>query len=234
MKKKLVIVNCISFIRIMGIFIIPFLFMNKLAIPTIVVAGLVFLTDFIDGFLARKWKVCTFFGALLDSIADKLLIYTIILLLVFKYPLLYIPVFLLEIVIVLISIKKSFNGYHIESSKMGKIKTAIVFIGIFLSYVVLGATELNEIVTSTSLKFFINNEDTIIICIASLIILAELIAILSYTSNDMKDLSYKKTKLHLVKNRKIILKYALSPEYFYENKNASQAKLVENIIKKAS
>ena len=43
---------------------------------TYIIAGVIFiiasLTDFLDGYLARKYEVSTFFGALLDGMFDKL------------------------------------------------------------------------------------------------------------------------------------------------------------------
>ncbi len=46
------------------------------------------LTDWLDGFLARKLKQSSDFGAFLDPVADKLLVVAVLIMLVSVYPLL--------------------------------------------------------------------------------------------------------------------------------------------------
>lgn len=48
------------------------------------------MTDFFDGYLARKLDICSAFGAFLDPVADKLLVSTLLLMLVADYQLWYI------------------------------------------------------------------------------------------------------------------------------------------------
>ncbi len=43
------------------------------------------ITDFLDGYLARRWDICSPFGAFLDPVADKLMVSTALILLSGKY-----------------------------------------------------------------------------------------------------------------------------------------------------
>ncbi|MDX1607161.1 MAG: CDP-diacylglycerol--glycerol-3-phosphate 3-phosphatidyltransferase [Candidatus Competibacterales bacterium] len=48
--------------------------------------GLVALTDWLDGYLARRWGQTSAFGAFLDPVADKLIVATVLVLLVQAIP----------------------------------------------------------------------------------------------------------------------------------------------------
>jgi CDP-diacylglycerol--glycerol-3-phosphate 3-phosphatidyltransferase len=58
---------------------IPFKSQNLFAMWLFIAAG---VTDWVDGYLARKWGQTTPFGAFLDPVADKLLVCTALILLV--------------------------------------------------------------------------------------------------------------------------------------------------------
>jgi CDP-diacylglycerol--glycerol-3-phosphate 3-phosphatidyltransferase len=45
-----------------------------LAIAGAIVFGIAALTDFADGYLARRWRITTTLGAFLDTVADKVLV----------------------------------------------------------------------------------------------------------------------------------------------------------------
>ncbi len=83
MLKKLP--NILTMLRI---FLIPF-FVIFFFIPTSwsnLVAAIIFviacITDWLDGYLARKLQVCSRFGAFLDPVADKIMVCTALVLLV--------------------------------------------------------------------------------------------------------------------------------------------------------
>lgn len=50
---------------------------------TLTLVGLIALSDWLDGFLARRWNVASRFGAILDPLADKLTQFTLLVLLAF-------------------------------------------------------------------------------------------------------------------------------------------------------
>ena len=64
---------------LLGVFYIPDGVGNIMAATLFIVAG---ISDFFDGYLARRWQVQSSLGRFLDPIADKLLIAAILILLV--------------------------------------------------------------------------------------------------------------------------------------------------------
>lgn len=80
--------NILTLIRILlipvfvGLFYYPSLRTNLLAAIVFIIAA---LTDFVDGYLARKLKQTTKFGAFLDPVADKIIVCTALVLIVEYY-----------------------------------------------------------------------------------------------------------------------------------------------------
>lgn len=77
--------NFLTYARCIAIPILLYTFYSKsLSHSNIVNASLFAIasfTDWLDGFLARRWKVSTNFGAFLDPVADKLMVSTVLILL---------------------------------------------------------------------------------------------------------------------------------------------------------
>lgn len=82
MNKMKVFVNSLTISRIIGSIIMCFL--DVLSIPFYIVYTFSGLTDFLDGFLARKYNVVTKFGSNLDSVAD-LVFFTTMMIKVWPY-----------------------------------------------------------------------------------------------------------------------------------------------------
>lgn len=68
------IANKLTLLRIVMIPVFMFLLLEGLSFWAFVVFALASLTDFLDGFLARKYNLITNFGKFMDPLADKLLI----------------------------------------------------------------------------------------------------------------------------------------------------------------
>ena len=72
MKKfMLIFVNLLTTIRIIGVFMIVPIFFKYGGIYAALVSIACYLTDSIDGFLARNLNASTFFGSLFDALSDK-------------------------------------------------------------------------------------------------------------------------------------------------------------------
>ena len=65
--------NLLTLLRLVLAFSYPFID-KELRIPVIIIS---ILTEFFDGYLARKWKVDSKLGALLDPIADKCFVFSV-------------------------------------------------------------------------------------------------------------------------------------------------------------
>ena len=105
------------------------------------IAGVIFivasLTDFLDGYLARKYNLVTDTGKMLDAIADKVLVSPILILLACNG---YIPVFIpviyitRDIIVDAIKMQSASYGKVVAAIKSGKWKTATMMIGLVLVF----------------------------------------------------------------------------------------------------
>ena len=103
------------------------------------IAGGVFiiaaLTDMFDGKIARKRKQVTNFGKVMDAIADKVLVNAILIILAYNHEIaLVVPVVIIirDIIVDSIKMVSGNKGKVVGASITGKIKTAVMMIGITL------------------------------------------------------------------------------------------------------
>lgn len=106
-----------------------------------IIAGVLFilasLTDFLDGHLARKNGLVTDTGKMLDAIADKVLVNSV--LIVFAslnliHALIPVVIVLRDIVVNAIKMEAASKGKVVAAIKSGKIKTACLMIGMILVF----------------------------------------------------------------------------------------------------
>lgn len=79
--------NLLTMLRIVAIplFVLAFLWNHPHAnLAAFLVFSLAAVTDWLDGYLARKWGQTSAFGAFLDPVADKLMVSTALVLLVYQ------------------------------------------------------------------------------------------------------------------------------------------------------
>lgn len=93
------------------------------------------ITDLLDGYIAKKNNSCTDFGKMIDAIADKILIDSVLILLAtigFIHPVIAIVVMIRDVAVDSIKRYAASKGVVIGSSKLAKIKTVLFMISISL------------------------------------------------------------------------------------------------------
>jgi phosphatidylglycerophosphate synthase len=150
---EITIVNLITIFRLIGAVILPFIYFNKGTDTTAIWIICLFLTDAVDGFLARILKVSTFFGSSMDALSDKILNAIAFIILGFEYRIM-IPPLILEIAIMLTIYSTYRFGGNIQSSRIGKTKTIVLDVCVVLSFILLSldAFELKGIIIGYIIK----------------------------------------------------------------------------------
>lgn len=129
--KKKIMVNMITALRgIGGILLVP-IFSIYGSIPATVWFISFMATDWIDGYLARKYEVPSFFGALLDGMFDKLFGIISFLLLASISPSYMIPL-LFEAGILGYGLYSASKGNNVKSTIIGKAKMWFLAVSVLL------------------------------------------------------------------------------------------------------
>lgn len=132
MKKNKIykFVLMLTIVRIIGI---PLIFCFK-DISLLIYLNILFITDFWDGYLARKYNVTSTSGALLDLLADKVLVTV---LLIYLTMLNILPLWITILLVVREIYSMILRIYYLKKNKkiisasiIGKSKTALQFVAI--------------------------------------------------------------------------------------------------------
>lgn len=123
-----------NILTVTRILMIPALVMLYFAEPRtwlpVVLYFFICVTDFFDGYIARRYQLCSPFGSFLDPVADKLLISTLLLMLVADYQVWYITLPAMLIIgreVMMSSLREWMSRKGLADvvavDKLGKIKT---------------------------------------------------------------------------------------------------------------
>ena len=133
--------NAITILRVGIAIIVPLLIFdgrNALRVMAFGLFTVAALTDWLDGYLARRWNVLSGFGRMLDPIADKLLIVGCLLALVATdkktLPILYPSLIILfrEVFVSGLREHMADKGVTLHVTQIAKFKTTLQFIAIGL------------------------------------------------------------------------------------------------------
>lgn len=191
------LVNLITTSRLVFTMFLPLFSIFISNVSFIIIISILFFTDFIDGFLARKFNVQTLYGAYMDTLADKMLCIVLLLYIAGKFNIVSILV-VFELLIALVNIHALINGKKAKSSKLGKIKMWFISLSIILNYL-----NYFEIISNVFVVISV-----IVTMIMQLITLVDYIHIYKKQKSDKENSIFKETE-------KKTLKYILfNTDYF--------------------
>lgn len=120
----------------------PQIFINEKIVIDIryLIAGILFvfasLTDFVDGYTARKNNEITDYGKMMDAIADKILVNAILIILSaqgFIHPIIAVVIIVRDTIVNSIKMVAGNSGHVVAAIQLGKLKTACLMIGVALT-----------------------------------------------------------------------------------------------------
>ncbi len=150
LANKLTMVRIFLTVVLIAVLLFPFYMVNiefpKILIGTItvdikyfIVAGIfavASITDFLDGYIARKYNMVTDFGKMVDAIADKMLVNSTLIILSaqgFVAPIITVIIIFRDTVVDTIKMIAGSKGKVVAAIKSGKIKTTFLMFGIVLT-----------------------------------------------------------------------------------------------------
>lgn len=217
------LVNLITSIRLIGALMLPFIYYNNGPGVVSIYIIILFLTDSIDGFLARTLKVSTFFGSLIDACSDKVLNTISFIILGLEYNIMFAPL-IIEISILYTCYSTYRYGGNVRTYLIGKIKTIILDVLVIASFILISLTTIKN--KTTFITNLINNTNTIIYIFAAVITLFSLLTLFDYIKKykivrlnpKCIEKKYEKKKK---KSNKWIIKHLFDTEYYQKHRTES-------------
>lgn len=106
-----------------------------------IIGGILFviasLTDFLDGYIARKKGLVTDFGKFVDAIADKVLVNSVLIIFAVNgviSPIIPVVIIFRDTIVDSIRMLASKKGVVVAAGKAGKLKTACMMVGLTLVF----------------------------------------------------------------------------------------------------
>lgn len=175
--------NLLTILRIIATPLLMVLLLTNKHTEILVVATIIImLTDYLDGYLARRFKLESNFGKLMDPMADKILVFgffTIFLIQVKIMLLTYLIILFREFLVSSIRLLALENKIIIAADKFGKIKTILQYILIIL--ILISSNEL--------FIYFLNGENNVkslLLCIELVMAIMTVFSAINYTSQYFK------------------------------------------------
>lgn len=165
MKDYFNIPNLLCYFRILLIPIFLYWYINPTGKRDYFIAAMILvlsgISDFLDGFIARKFDMVTDWGKIVDPLADKLTQFSVALVLVYNYHWMFILVaimFAKDIMLVFASLYLLEKGVKIKSASWwGKVATAYFYVVVIflIAFYIPGTPLAIFLILSTSFLMFV-------------------------------------------------------------------------------
>jgi cardiolipin synthase len=153
LMKNITAPNIISFIRILMVPVVIYFYLSGQLLIALILFIISAISDFFDGFLARKFNQTTQLGAILDPFADRLFVISVLVFSLFHPlipPIAATVLIAREILVALFQLLLGLSGHKtIKVYFLGKASTALIYFSIPL-YI------FSQIIFSESLEVFTN------------------------------------------------------------------------------
>lgn len=242
-KFNFLLTNFFTAVRMVGVVALIPVFKLFGGFTTTMLSAGCFITDTIDGILARSLESSTFFGSLFDGTADKAFLIASMVLLMSITPLAIIPI-ILELAIAGVQSIKYHSNMNVQSNFIGKAKTCVAGVLVSLSYTLvdipfltkyLGADLATKIAEMDHIKLFG--------AILAPVVLSELVTLGSYIKeyyDEKKELTPEKVeerKRELARIEEEMKDVELQDllfehEYYEKYKDCGNLRLIRNLTKK--
>lgn len=241
-KLKFYLTNFVTSLRAVGVLtLIPVYYLYGGFSAFLLSAGC-FLTDYVDGKMARKFKTSTFFGSMFDGITDKAFLIVSLIILMTITPLAIVPI-LMEFGIVGMQSLKYKNDMGVKSNIIGKAKMWLAGLTMSACYLLVDKRVLNYLGASLVTKINNFGQLKLFSLVITPLVLSEIITLTSYIKeyNEEKKASVdEKTEERKLKEEKLreevqdkTLKDLLFDHEIYENyKDYGDLKLIRKLSKK--
>lgn len=216
------LVNSLTIGRLIATFFLPFIWGVFDSWFILIVVALVLLTDFFDGFLARKYKVQTLFGSIADQIADKMFGIMVIVI-ISKYYKVFMLLVICEIIIAIVNVTAALKGAHTKSSFLGRVKMWIIGLATMNGLLAIFTNDILSIIKIESIfeaiKYFDLNQEIIINTSVLVTTGAEIMVVIDYISRIKKDLKNNNSKVkYKFKKWEVLNKILFNTDYYLNHK----------------
>ncbi len=239
MAFKIILINLLTLIRIIGTIILIPVYRKMGGFVVGLVSLICYLTDSVDGILARKFHASTFFGALFDGVADKLftIINFVVLFLITPYAL--IPI-IFEILIIIVQFIKYKKNMNVQSNIIGKAKVWVLAICVVATFMASDIANISFLSMNFRNSILALEDSKLYFWLLFPATVMEIITFISYILESFlpnkeilttKELNREKEELksqNMWENFKYIW---LNPEYYEKHKNDAYLRKIVKIKK---